>query len=504
MVSRTLLSLTFLFLFNYTFSAAPKRQMRAVWIATVTNLDWPSKKGLSTYEQKKEMIRLLDELQANNINTVIFQARPSADVYYESSIEPWSMWLSGRQGIAPSPYYDPLQFVIDECHKRCMEVHVWLNPYRVLNYDDVSLFNKDHLFFKRKELFVKYGNKYYFNPGLKDTQEHLTTIVKEIVKKYDIAAIHFDDYFYPYPVAGENFPDNCTYQNNPRGFSCKNDWRRDNVTEIIKQLNHTIKSIKPWVEFGISPFGVWRHKAQDPLGSGTTQSLTNYDHLYADILKWLKEGYIDYVVPQLYWEIGRKNFDYSVLVDWWAKNAYNSNLYIGLFASGFEISNAQAWKKPNELIRQMDLNKIYPQIQGEVFFRAGTFIKNHQGLNTTLKNKHYKYPALVPISKTITGEQSAQPKIIEFIEENNKRILSWQTVNEKDGKEVAYYVIYAFQGDEIGDMNDPSTIVGISAENKLDLTDFCASKHGSYAFVVTSINKYKLESDVKTYIIKKL
>lgn len=492
-----------LFLCTYTFSQAPKRQMRAVWIATVTNLDWPSQKGLSTQEQKDEMIALLDEFKANNINTVVFQVRPCADVYYESAIEPWSMWLSGKQGIAPSPYYDPLQFVLDECHKRCMEVHAWLNPYRALNYDNTALFDSTHIYFKNKDLFLKYGNKYYFNPGLEETQKYLNTIVAELVKKYDIDAIHFDDYFYPYPISGEVFPDELTFRRYPRGFTHKNDWRRDNVTVIIKQLNKTIKSIKPWVEFGISPFGVWRHIGQDPRGSLTQRSLTNYDDLYADILKWLKEDYIDYVVPQLYWDIENKNHGYKALVNWWSKNSYGKNLYIGLYTSGFEQYKSAAWQNPNEIIRQIVLNKNYPEVLGEMFFSSSTFVKNIQGLNIGLKNGLYKYPALVPINKNIKGESSPQPKTISFIESDQKKVLSWDSVIEKGGKEVAYYVVYAFKGVAIGNTNNPENIIGMTQDNEIDLTEYCTQITGNYSFVVTSVNKYKRESSVKTFLIKR-
>ncbi len=503
MLKRLSITFSILLIISFATFGSSKRQMRAVWIATVTNLDWPSKKGLSSKEQQIEMTNLLDNLQANNINTVIFQARPCADAYYVSSIETWSMWLSGTQGVAPCPFYDPLQFVLDEAHKRCMEVHVWLNPYRALNYEDISLFNKDHIYFKKKELFVKYGNKYYFNPGLQETQEYLINVVEEIVQNYDIDAIHFDDYFYPYPIAGKEFPDNFAFKTNSRGFTNKNDWRRDNITEIIRRLNLTIKSIKPWVEFGISPFGVWRHDSQDPRGSATQKSLTNYDGLYADVLKWLEEGYIDYLVPQLYWEIGRKNIDYKILVDWWAKNTHGKNLYIGLFPSGFEEYNKPAWRTPNEIIRQMKLNTNYPEIKGEVFFRANTFIKNHQGLNYILKNDYYKYPALVPINYSIKGSKSEQPKTISFFLKNNRRYLTWEEIIEKKGKKISYYVVYAFKGKEIGDMNNPKNIIATSSTNEVDLTNFCSKLEGTYSFVVTSVNKYKFESDVKTFLMKR-
>lgn len=482
---------------------APKRQMRAVWIATVANIDWPSQKGLSTAQQQTEMIRMLDGFKDNNINTVIFQARPSADVFYASCIEPWCMWLSGKQGVAPNPYYDPLKFVIEQAHKRCMEVHVWLNPYRALNYDDISLFSKDHIFQKKRHLFVKYGNKYYFDPGVPETREYLNSIVKELVENYDMDAIHFDDYFYPYPIAKQKFPDSDSFSKYSRGFTHKNDWRRDNVTITIKQLHQTIKRIKPWVDFGVSPFGVWRHQAHDPRGSATQKALTNYDDLYADILKWMREGYIDYVAPQLYWEIGSKNHDYRVLVDWWAKNANGVNLYVGLYASGFEQYNSSAWKRPNELIRQMNYNKTNPIVKGEIFFSAKTFLRNHQALNDELKKTWYAKPALVPENLNIETETSEQPKRVFIDDEDDKIILNWSKVEGEGGKQVAYYVVYAFKGKGVGDMTVADNIVGVTADNIYDLSGYCRKCLGTYSFVVTSVNKFRRESKVKSYVVKK-
>lgn len=490
--------------FNIMRAQAPKREMRAVWVATVTNIDWPSQKGLSTKQQQDEMIRMLDNFKANNINTVIFQARPCADVFYPSCIEPWCMWLSGKQGVAPNPYYDPLKFVIDEAHKRCMEVHVWINPFRALNYDDVSLFSKDHIFNRKRYMFVKYGDKYYFDPGLKETRDYLNDVVKEIVENYDIDAIHIDDYFYPYPIAHERFPDNESYAKDPRGFTHKDDWRRDNVTLTIKQLSQTIKKIKPWVDFGVSPFGIWRHNTQDPHGSKTYRALTNYDDLYADILKWLRDGYIDYVTPQLYWEIGKKNTDYRVLVDWWANNTNGKNLYIGLYASGFvQYNKIKAWQTPNELVRQLNYNKTNPKVQGAMFFSAKYFMQNLQGLNDVLKSSFYAKPALTPINASVKGEDSPQPKNLAMDDPKNRFLLTWDKVEGKGGKEVAYYVVYAFKGKNVGDMSSAENIIGITPDNRFDLTGFASNLLGTYSFVVTSVNRYRQESDVKSYFIKR-
>ncbi|MBQ0007298.1 MAG: family 10 glycosylhydrolase, partial [bacterium] len=314
--------------------AQKKFEFRGAWIATVANIDWPTQYGLTPDIQRKEMIWLLDSLASLHFNAIIFQVRPTSDAFYKSGIEPWSYYLTGKQDKEPEPFYDPLAFVIYEAHKRNIDVHIWINPYRVLNGGDVGMLSSNHLFFKKPHLFVKYGGKYYFNPGFDETRQYLISVVEDIVRRYDIDAVHFDDYFYPYRVAGEEFPDQATFKNYPRGFKNKDDWRRNNVNMAILEIGQAIKRIKPWVEFGISPFGVWRNSNRDACGSKTTAGTTNYDDLYADVRLWLKKGWIDYVAPQLYWEIGKKAADYKILIEWWNENSFGKNLYIGLYASG--------------------------------------------------------------------------------------------------------------------------------------------------------------------------
>jgi len=490
------LLLSFTILFNLS-AQQHKREMRAVWIATVANIDWPSQRNLTSKAQREEMRTMLDNLAKNNINAIIMQIRPTADAFYPSPLEPWSHWLTGKQDVKPNPYYDPLQFIIDEAHKRCIEVHVWLNPYRVTNSDNLSILSKNHLFYKNRDLFVKYGDKYYFEPGLDETREFLNRVVEDVVERYDIDAIHFDDYFYPYRVAGEEFPDEATFRKHPRGFAAnqKDDWRRNNVNMVISELQQTIKSIKPWVEFGVSPFGVWRNDNVDPRGSATRAGVQNYDDLYADILKWLKEGTIDYVVPQLYWEIGKKVADYEVLAKWWSENSYGKNLYIGLYASQLSNPEAnQAWRRGNELARQLNLNNNFPQIDGAIFFSAKTFLKNKQGLNDSLQNNYYKYPAICPVNRNIQGEASAQPQNIRIVKDGSDAYLLWDDVNEEGGCQIAYYVVYAFKGKKVGDMNDPANIILRTTENCVDLREINRKFKGNCSFVVTAINRYKHES----------
>lgn len=366
---------------------------RGAWIATVANIDWPSQSAIGNPElQQQEMIALLDKAAELHLNFIVFQIRPTADALYLSEIEPSSHWLTGTQG-APIGY-DPLAFTIDEAHKRGIGVHVWLNPYRVTNNFPLSQLAPDHLYHQHPEYFVKYGKNYYFNPGLDETRAHLRRVVADIVTRYDVQAIHFDDYFYPYRVAGEEFPDAETFAAYPRGFTDINDWRRNNVNLIIAELSQTIRSIKPWVEFGISPFGVWRNASTDPeRGSATQAGVQNYDDLYADILLWMERGWIDYVAPQLYWEIGKTVADYEVLAHWWAVEtlrAHPCKLYIGM--APYRLTNstknlkgsALAWARPNEICRQLRLNQTIEGIDGFIMYHLGSLMTNPQNICDSL------------------------------------------------------------------------------------------------------------------------
>jgi len=504
---KQLLPLIFLLTFTFNAHSTPKKhEMRAVWIATVANIDWPSKPGLPATQQKEEMIRMLDYLASANINAIVMQIRPTADAFYPSALEPWSHWLTGKQAEKPNPFYDPLEFIIQEAHERCIEVHVWLNPYRVMNTNRPELLHPDHPYFKRPELFVRYGNQLYFNPGLDETRQMLNRVVEDIVQRYDVDAIHFDDYFYPYKVAGEEFPDAETFNRHPRGYAShqRDDWRRNNVDLIIRELQQTIKSNKPWVEFGISPFGVWRNDNVDPRGSATRAGVQNYDDLYADILKWLREGWIDYVAPQLYWEIGKEVADYAILVKWWNENVYGKNLYIGLYASKIGNEKADpAWMKPNELARQLRLNEQYPGVDGAVFFSAKGFLKNLQGLTDSLQQRFYKYPALNPMNRAIAGEASPSPTNLKIIKDRRERMLMWDAVAGEGGKQVAYYVVYAFKGKKTGSINDPSAIALKTTQTFVDLTKLKRKLKGNYTFVITSVNKYRHESQPVQAITRK-
>lgn len=374
------------------FSQSPY-EFRGVWIATVDNIDWPLR-GSTTYGQKIEFIRQLDMHQRNGMNAVIVQIRPAADAFYPSPYEPWSQWLTGVQGRPPSPYYDPLEFMIEEAHKRGMEFHAWLNPYRAnFNVRSASI-ARNHITRIHPEWFLTYGGKKYFNPANEDAQHFVVTVVRDIVKRYDIDAIHMDDYFYPYRIAGQEFPDASSYKKSGTSLS-KDDWRRSNVDSIISKLSVAIKEEKPYVKFGISPFSVWRNKTDDPEGSDTKAAQTNYDDLYADILLWLEEGWIDYVAPQLYLEIGHDKLPFEKLLHWWSQHSYGRHVYIGqgIYRAG---ERSAAWKDPNELPNQIKLIRAYPNVQGSIFYSSKSFNNNPNGWNDSLQDNYYKTPALVP------------------------------------------------------------------------------------------------------------
>ena len=355
---------------------------RGAWIATVANIDWPSAEAVgNTGKQQAEMIFLLDSLESIGINAIIFQVRPTADALYYSDLEPVSHWLTGSQGSwGEQTPWDPLDWTIEEAHKRGMEVHVWLNPYRVnLAKTDTSVICAEHIFRRHPEWFWCYAKQWYFDPGLDVTREWICTIVQDIVQNYDIQAIHMDDYFYPYPVGKQELPDSLTFAAHPRGFENIRDWRRNNVNMAIQDISRTIKECKPEVEFGISPFGVWRNASVDSTGSATTAGITNYDDLYADIRLWIREGWIDYVLPQLYWEIGKKAADYEVLAHWWANEVRGTNckLYIGMAPYRLEGASAKSpWGQGNEIKRQMELNRSIPEITGECFYSTRPLLRN--------------------------------------------------------------------------------------------------------------------------------
>jgi uncharacterized lipoprotein YddW (UPF0748 family) len=374
---------------------AQKPEFRAAWIATVDNIDWPTKGNWNADSQKAEFIRIIDMHKANGMNALIVQIRPATDAFYPSPYEPWSEWLTGKQGTPPQPYYDPLQFMITECKKRGLAFHAWMNPYRaVFDTKKIKQLAPTHVSRLHPEWFVTYGEKRYFDPGNKEAQQFVIDVVKDVVQRYDIDAIHFDDYFYPYKIKGKDFPDAKTYKKYGRGLS-KDDWRRSNCDSIIVGLSRIIKKINSKCQFGISPFGIWRNIDKDSInGSRTSGGSSNYDDLYADILLWMKNDWIDYVAPQLYWEFEHKVAPYQVLLDWWNEHTYGKHLYIGLgiYRAGMNA----AWKDTTQIPRQIEALREKDNVKGMIFFSSKTFSSNPNGWADALRYNYFKDPAPLP------------------------------------------------------------------------------------------------------------
>lgn len=450
------LYLFFLLLISFALGAQPKHEFRAVWVATVANIDWPSASGLSSEQQKNEIRSILNLHQELGMNAIILQIRPAADALYQSELEPWSRYLSGTQGKRPQPYYDPLEFWIDECHKRGIELHAWLNPYRVANKLDDPLATT-HIAFDHPEWILRYGNRLYFDPGIPETRDFLIKVVKDIVERYDVDAIHFDDYFYPYPLV-EAFPDTASFRQHNRGYTAENidDWRRENVDITIKMLNDTIKATKAWVKFGISPFGVWRNSADDPRGSDTQAGTTNYDHLYADIIKWQKEGWIDYCLPQLYWHIGHPQVDFNLLANWWKNHAYKRAMYVGHGVYRVDKNSpTEQWTKGDQLPKQIETLRTLPEISGSAFYSSKWFNQDIMGFQDSLKQNLYEYPALIP---TMPWIDNMPPKPVSKIKRSGRKV-KWETEQSNLEMDKAWrFVVYVNEVETTFNANNSSQI----------------------------------------------
>ncbi|EKB47698.1 glycoside hydrolase family 10 protein [Cecembia lonarensis] len=390
------------------------REFRGVWIATVANIDWPSSPNDPYAKQKEDFIKLLDYYQSLNFNAVIVQIRTAGDAFYPSRYAPWSKYLTGKQGKRPDTLEDPLSWMILESKRRGFEFHAWLNPYRATMNMEISELSPEHDVLNYPQWMVKYDNKYFYNPGLPEVKSHLLKIIEEVVKNYNIDAIHFDDYFYPYQVSGQVFDDEDAYRRYAKQGQSKADWRRENVDDLVFAISQLIQSEKPWVQFGISPFGVWRNISQDPRGSNTQTAQTNYDHLYADVLKWTENKWLDYLIPQLYWSTDFEAASYRELLNWWSRNHNNTTIYIGNGAYKIRDNADPAWNDPMELINQLSLSNMTPHVYGNTFFSARSMFQKNQDVAQLIKNYHYEFPVLSPIPhrQTIPPPSIVDPILI--------------------------------------------------------------------------------------------
>jgi uncharacterized lipoprotein YddW (UPF0748 family) len=473
----------------------PKREFRAAWIQAVNG----QFKGMSPEKMQSTLISQLNSLQEAGINAIIFQVRPEADALYKSSIEPWSRFLTGTQGQAPFPAWDPMQFMIDECHKRCMEFHAWINPYRVKTNLNVQL-APNHIYNSHPEWFVTYGNQMFFDPALPESRSYICKVVSDIVSRYDVDGIHMDDYFYPYPVAGADYPDDYSFKIYGGGFTNKADWRRSNVNVLIRKLHETIRAIKPWVKFGVSPFGIYRNEKTDPLGS-KTNGLQNYDDLYADVLLWAREGWVDYNIPQIYWEIGHPRADYETLVNWWARHTENRPLFIGQSVVN-TVEHADP-KNPsiNQMPRKMALQRAYQTIGGSCQWPASSVVENVGKYRDALINEYHKYPALIPVFDFMDNKAPGKVKKVTPIWTPDGYLLFWTAPKAKTEMDKAVrYVVYRFAKGEKVNTDDATHIVAVTANNyyKLPYDD----GKTTYRYVVTALDRLHNESSAVSKKVK--
>lgn len=468
--------------------ASPKREIRAVWIATLINIDWPSQKGMSTAAQKAEFIRKLDYIQAMGFNTIIVQVRPAADAFYASSYEPWSQYLTGTQGQAPYPFYDPLAFMVEEAHKRNLEIHAWFNPYRALVKSSVNPNPSNHPTRLHPDWIIHYDGKSFFDPGNPAARAYILKVMLEVVEKYDIDAVHIDDYFYPYPSKGKVFNDQASYLLHGKGQSLE-DWRRENVNTFIEQLNRKIKQVKPYVKFGVSPFGIWRNEHVDPSGS-STNGTSCYDDLYSDVRLWMRKSWVDYMAPQLYWERGHSVADFSSLLHWWVKNSYKRDLVIGLGVYKMVGAKKGAWTGSNEILSQIADARSH-QVAGFALYSLSSFEKIGPELSNKLQEKQYFGNIAIP--PTMPWIDSIAP-IAPSIQTQPSKGKQIQWTKQSDQYR---FLVYRFAKGEKINLHNSGKIVALTHLNTYQENEALS---GTYTYVVTALDRLWNESEASNVI----
>jgi uncharacterized lipoprotein YddW (UPF0748 family) len=484
------------------FSGEPRRQLRGVWIASVENRDWPSRPGLPVRVQQEEFRRLLDQARAIGLNAVFVQVRPEADALYPSRYAPWSAYLTGVQG--RSPGYDPLAFMVAEAHKRNLEFHAWFNPYRLSLHDNLEALAPSHPARLHPTWVVHYGGRLYFDPGLPEVRRLLVATILEVVGRYAIDGVHLDDYFYPYPLHGQDFPDAASYRRyGAAHYRSKADWRRASVNLLIAELSRAIHRLRPEVKFGISPFGVWRNRADDPSGSATAAAVQDYDDLYADTRTWIRHQWIDYLAPQLYWPIGFQAADYAVLVPWWAHEVQGTRVQLYIGQAVYKIGSGGAWNDPGELLRHLVLNRSYGAVKGDIFFRIGDLLRNPLGFTDRLRRDFYQHPALIPLMPWLGGRAPATPRLLApslEVKAAGRASVLLRWVDGAGPLPPAYYAVYRLAGGPARDacaLADPSSLLATTRRVNGEppaFVDRSVVPGQIYTYYVTALDRLHHES----------
>lgn len=484
-----LLSLAFGILSAQEPAVLPKREFRGAWIQAVNG----QFQGMTREQMQANLTRQLDALERCRVNTVIFQVRTEADALYASPHEPWSRFLSGKQGTPPAPYWDPLEWMVGECHRRGMELHAWINPFRAKTKTTHEL-AVTHPYVLHPERFFEYDGLYLFDPGLHENRKYICSIAADIVRRYDVDGLHIDDYFYPYPVAGVSIPDQTTYRANRNGIDNIDDWRRYNVNLFIEMLHDSIRAVKPWVKFGVSPFGIYHNAQQGSnLPGSETHGLQNYDDLYADVLYWINKGWVDYTVPQLYWEIGHKTADYQTLIEWWSRFAGARPLIIGQDVERTVRAADPARPQTNQMAAKFGLQRSLRGIQGSCLWYSAAVVRNEGNFATALEQVYHRTPALQPLFPFLDDEAPGKPRKLKKLWMPTGYYLFWTPPKEKDPMNVARnYVVYRFRKGEKVDLYNPARIVAVTPRTLYKLP----YSHGEepFVYVVTALDRLQNES----------
>ncbi len=469
-------------------SSQEKREFRGAWIQAV-NAQFM---GLSREEMQATLTRQLNALEREGVNAIIFQVRVECDALYSSSLEPWSRFLTGTQG--QNPGWDPLVWMVRECHRRNMELHAWINPYRA-KVKDYNTLSPSHICVRKPDCFFEYDGLYILNPGIPENCEYICTIARDIVTRYDVDGLHIDDYFYPYPVSGKSIPDSQQFKTyNSAGITNIADWRRENVNHFVRRLYETVHEVKPWVKFGVSPFGIYRNKKSDPKVGSNTNGLQNYDDLYADVLLWVNNGWVDYCVPQLYWEIGNRAADYDTLIRWWNRYAQNRPLYIGESIENTLKYSDPKNKKANQMDAKFRLHKECEAVRGTVLWYARLAADNKGNFGQLLETKYWREPALQPLMPFIDGTQPGHVRDLHSFWTEDGYMLFWSAPKGEDWRKKAVkYVVYRFSSKEKVRLDDPSKIVTITDKTYYQLP--YTNGKTSYVYVVTALDRLQNESE---------
>jgi uncharacterized lipoprotein YddW (UPF0748 family) len=485
-------------------TGTPKRQLRGFWIATVSNIDWPSRAGLPPAAARAEFTGWLDLAVRLHFNAVFVQIRPGGDAFWPSRYEPWSRYLTGVPGRDPG--WDPLAFMITEAHRRNLEFHAWFNPYRVSSAatggTDLARLAPGAPGQVHPDWLVAYpvgtgASRLYYNPGMPQVRRFVEDAIMDAVSRYDVDGVHFDDFFYPYPAAGQDFPDGAAFAAYGAGYASRAQWRRHNIDLLIHELHDRIHASKPWVSFGVSPFGIWRNARTDPAGSATT-GLQSYDANFADTRGWVAQGWLDYIAPQLYWHIGFHTADYAVLLRWWARVVAGTGVHLYIGQAAYRVGVAgqpRAWWDPAELARHLAANREYPQVSGDIYFSARSLRADRLGAVSRLAAAYYQRPALPPAANAAPPGRVAAPEISVVRRQGGRVTLGWRAVPGAGTARPISFAVYRFgPGQAPGACGLADADHLVATVRGLSWTDPAPAGARSATYYVTAVSRAGQES----------